>query len=118
MRAPQMVFGLHGLGRSMAGAVGAGVALLTVAPLLVPVALLALIPGWLANHHRGRAFYHFGFVMELVDRLAAADCAVDVGIVAWPVEVAARADGDACLADDEGHVSMLRKRTATSRDAG
>jgi len=68
MRAPQMVFGLQGLGRSMAGAIGAGVALLTVAPLLVPVALLALIPGWLANHHRGRAFYHFGFVMTPRDR--------------------------------------------------
>ncbi len=68
MRAPQMVFGLQGLGRSMAGAIGAAVALLAVAPLLVPVALLALIPGWLANHHRGRAFYHFGFVMTPRDR--------------------------------------------------
>ena len=68
MRAPQMVFGLQGLGRSMAGAIGAGVALLAVAPLLVPVALLALIPGWLASHHRGRAFYHFGFVMTPRDR--------------------------------------------------
>jgi ATP-binding cassette, subfamily B, bacterial len=68
MRAPQMVFGLQGLGRSVAGAIGAGVALLTVAPLLVPVALLALIPGWLANHYRGRAFYDFGFVMTPRDR--------------------------------------------------
>src|SRR5207302_2226897 len=31
MRAPQMVFGLQGLGRSMAGAIGASVALLAVA---------------------------------------------------------------------------------------
>jgi ABC-type multidrug transport system fused ATPase/permease subunit len=68
MRAPQMVFGLQGLGRSIAGAIGAGIALLTVAPLLVPVALLALIPGWLANHYRGRAFYDFGFVMTPRDR--------------------------------------------------
>jgi ATP-binding cassette subfamily B protein len=68
MRAPQMVFGLQGLGRSMAGAIGAGVALLAVAPLLVPVALLALIPGWLASRHRGRAFYQFGFVMTPRDR--------------------------------------------------
>jgi ATP-binding cassette, subfamily B, bacterial len=68
MRAPQMVFGLQGLGRSVAGAIGAGVALLAVAPLLVPVALLALIPGWLANHYRGRAFYDFGFVMTPRDR--------------------------------------------------
>jgi hypothetical protein len=40
-RSPQMVFGLQGLGRSMAGAIGAAVALLAVAPFLVPVALLA-----------------------------------------------------------------------------
>jgi ATP-binding cassette subfamily B protein len=68
MRAPQMVFGLQGLGRSMAGAIGAAVALLAVAPLLVPVALLALIPGWWANGRRGRAFYHFGAVMTPRDR--------------------------------------------------
>src|SRR5215469_16408471 len=48
MRAPQMVFGCRG-SRSMAGAIGAGVALLAVAPLLVLVALVALIPGWLAS---------------------------------------------------------------------
>jgi len=68
MRAPQMVFGLQGLGRSMAGAIGASVALLAVAPLLVPVALLALIPGWLASGRRGRAFYLFGAVMTPRDR--------------------------------------------------
>ena len=68
MRAPQMVFGLQGLGRSMAGAIGASVALLAVAPLLVPVALLALIPGWLASGRRGRAFYVFGAVMTPRDR--------------------------------------------------
>ena len=45
MHAPQMVFGLQGLGRSLAGTIGAAVALLAVAPLLVPVALLALLPG-------------------------------------------------------------------------
>jgi ATP-binding cassette subfamily B protein len=68
MRAPQMVYGLQGLGRSMAGAIGAAIALLAVAPLLVPVALLALIPGWLASGLRGRAFYHFGVVMTPSDR--------------------------------------------------
>ena len=68
MRAPQMVFGLQGLGRSMAGAIGASVALLAVAPLLVPVALLALIPGWLASGRRGRAFYFFGAIMTPRDR--------------------------------------------------
>jgi ATP-binding cassette, subfamily B, bacterial len=68
MRAPQLVFGLQGLGRSLAGAIGATVALLAVAPLLVPVALVALIPGWLATSRRGRAFYTFGVVMTPKDR--------------------------------------------------
>jgi ATP-binding cassette, subfamily B, bacterial len=68
MRAPQMVFGLQGLGRSVAGAIGASVALLAVAPLLVPVALLALVPGWLASGRRGRAFYAFGAIMTPRDR--------------------------------------------------
>ena len=68
MRVPQMVFGLQGLGRSLAGAIGAGVALLAVAPELIPVALLALIPGWLASGRRGRAFYIFGAIMTPRDR--------------------------------------------------
>jgi ATP-binding cassette, subfamily B, bacterial len=68
MHAPQMVFGLQGLGRSLAGTIGAAVALLAVAPLLVPVALLALLPGWLASGRRGRAFYHFGIIMTPKDR--------------------------------------------------
>jgi ABC-type multidrug transport system fused ATPase/permease subunit len=68
MRAPQMVFGLQGLGQSMAGAIGAAAALLAVAPLLVPVALLALIPGWLASGRRGREFYRFMFTMTPRDR--------------------------------------------------
>lgn len=68
MRVPEMVFGLQGLGRSLAGGIGAAVALLAVAPVLLPVALLALLPGWLANGRRGRAFYHFGVVMTPKDR--------------------------------------------------
>ncbi len=68
MRAPQMVWGLQGLGRSMTGAIGAAAALLAVAPLLLPMALLALIPGWLASGRRGRAFYNFGFIMTPRDR--------------------------------------------------
>lgn len=68
MRAPTLVFGLQGLGRSLAGAIGAAAGLLAVAPVLVPVALLALIPGWLASGRRGRAFYHFGVVTTPRDR--------------------------------------------------
>ena len=68
MRAPEMVIGLQGLARSLAGAVGAAVALLAVAPLLIPVALLALLPGWIASGRRGRAFYAFGIIMTPHDR--------------------------------------------------
>src|SRR5262249_52408442 len=68
MRAPQMGFGLQGLGRSLAGAVGAGGALLAGGPLLGAGALLGLVPGWVASHHPGGAFYHFGFVMPPRDR--------------------------------------------------
>lgn len=68
MRAPQLVFGLQGLGRSLAGGIGAAVALLAVAPLLIPVALLALVPGWLASGRRGRALYRFGATMTPRDR--------------------------------------------------
>jgi ATP-binding cassette subfamily B protein len=68
MRAPQLVFALQGLGRSLAGGTGAAVALLAVAPLLVPVALLALVPGWLASGRRGRAFHRFGMIMTPRDR--------------------------------------------------
>jgi ATP-binding cassette, subfamily B, bacterial len=68
MHAPQMVFGLQGLGRSVTGTIGAAAALLAVAPLLVPLALLAMVPGWLASSRRGRAFYHFGVIMTPNDR--------------------------------------------------
>jgi ATP-binding cassette, subfamily B, bacterial len=68
MHAPQMVFVLQGLGRSVTGTIGAAAALLAVAPLLVPLALLAMVPGWLASSRRGRAFYHFGVIMTPNDR--------------------------------------------------
>jgi ATP-binding cassette, subfamily B, bacterial len=68
MHAPQMVFGLLGLGRSLAGTIGAAAALLVVAPVLAPVALVAVIPGWLASGRRGRVFYHFGAIMTPRDR--------------------------------------------------
>lgn len=68
LRVPQLVFGLQGLGRSLAGAIGAAVALFAVAPELVPVALLALVPVMLASGRRGRAFYVFGVVMTPRDR--------------------------------------------------
>src|ERR1700722_15948525 len=66
--APQMVFGLQGLGRSVTGTIGAAAALLAVAPLLVPLALVAVVPGWLASSRRGRAFYVFGAINPPRDR--------------------------------------------------
>ena len=68
MHAPQMVFGLQGLGRSVTGTIGAAAALLAVAPLLVPLALVAMVPGWLASGRRGRAFYVFGAINTPRDR--------------------------------------------------
>ncbi len=68
MRVPELVFGVQGLARSAAGAAGAAAGLLTVAPELVPVALLALLPGWLASRRRGREFYALGVVMTPRDR--------------------------------------------------
>jgi hypothetical protein len=37
----------------MAGAIGAAAGLTTVAPLLIPVAQVALVPGWVASGRRG-----------------------------------------------------------------
>lgn len=45
--------GSSGLARSMAGAIGAAAGLTTVAPLLIPVAQVALVPGWVASGRRG-----------------------------------------------------------------
>ncbi len=59
MHAPQMVFGLQGLGRSVTGTIGAAAALLAVAPLLVPLALVAveLPAGWPAVAGGARSTY-------------------------------------------------------------
>jgi ABC-type multidrug transport system fused ATPase/permease subunit len=68
MRCPQMVLGLTGIARSLAAGIGAAVALFVVAPLLVPVAVLALVPGMVARGRRGRAFYAFGVTRTPQDR--------------------------------------------------
>jgi ABC-type multidrug transport system fused ATPase/permease subunit len=68
MRAQQMVFGLQGLGRSVTGTIGAAAALFAVAPLLVPLALVAMVPGWLASGRRGRAIYLISVIMTPRDR--------------------------------------------------
>lgn len=52
----------------MTGTIGAAAALLAVAPLLVPLALVAMVPGWLASSRRGRAFYVFGAINTPRDR--------------------------------------------------
>jgi ATP-binding cassette subfamily B protein len=65
---PGVVNGLSGLLRSLAGALGAFVALLVVAPVLAPVVLLVFGPLWLAARHRGRSFYRFARAITPRDR--------------------------------------------------
>ena len=58
-RLPAVVYGVSGLLRAAAGALGALVALLLLVPAFAPVVLLVLAPLWLAARRRGRAFYRF-----------------------------------------------------------
>src|SRR3954470_6735567 len=68
MRAPQIVFGLMTLTNAAAGIVGALAALLALAPLLVPLALLALVPAALVTRTSGDAYYRFAFGQTARDR--------------------------------------------------
>src|SRR5260370_41928959 len=52
----------------MAGARGAAVEVLGEVPRLVPGALVADMPGWLACSRRGRGFYAVGIIMTPRDR--------------------------------------------------
>jgi len=68
MRTPQIVFALTGMAGAVAGLLGAVGALLALEPLLVPLALLALVPAALATSRRGRAYYRFAFRQTAIDR--------------------------------------------------
>ncbi|HEX8065845.1 MAG TPA: ABC transporter ATP-binding protein [Thermoleophilaceae bacterium] len=65
---PTVVGGLSGLLRAAAGAIGAAVALLVLAPIFAPVVLLVLAPLWLAARRRSRAFHRFMRALTPRDR--------------------------------------------------
>ncbi|HWT22052.1 MAG TPA: ABC transporter ATP-binding protein, partial [Solirubrobacteraceae bacterium] len=67
-RTPMVVFGLAQLATAAAGVVGALGALLSIEPLLAPLALLVLVPAWLVTSRRGEAFYRFACGMTPRDR--------------------------------------------------
>ena len=85
-RLPIVINGLAGLLRAAAGALGAVVALIALAPLFAPVVLLAAAPLWLAARRRSRAFHRFARSITpqdrerryLTDLLAARDAAKEV----------------------------------------
>jgi ATP-binding cassette subfamily B protein len=66
-----MVFGLAGLLQAVIGVVAALVALVTIAPVLVPMLLLVALPAWLAASRRGESFYQLFWRMTPADRLRA-----------------------------------------------
>jgi ATP-binding cassette subfamily B protein len=62
------VNGLLGVLSAGFGAIGIAGALLAVQPLLVPVALLAVVPMWLSITYNSRALYRFSVEMTPLDR--------------------------------------------------
>src|SRR5439155_9419395 len=62
------VNGLLGTLSAGFGVVGSGVALFAVQPLLVPVALVAIVPMWLGATSNSKALYRFSVEMTPLDR--------------------------------------------------
>jgi ATP-binding cassette, subfamily B, bacterial len=85
-RLPIVINGLAALLRAAAGALGAVVALIALAPLFAPVVLLVAAPLWLAARRRSRAFHRFARSVTpqdrersyLADLLVARDAAKEV----------------------------------------
>jgi ATP-binding cassette subfamily B protein len=67
-RAMNIVHGLIGMVQAAAGAIGSLVALAVIEPLLLPLALLAMVPGALLSGRRADAYYRFAFAMTPRDR--------------------------------------------------
>jgi ATP-binding cassette, subfamily B, bacterial len=67
-RAQQVVHGLLGLTQATAGAVGSLVALAALQPVLLPLALLAVVPGAMLSGRRADAYYRFAFSLTPRDR--------------------------------------------------
>lgn len=67
-RAGQVAHGMLGLLQATAGVVGSLVALAALEPLLLPLALLAVVPGVLLSGRRANAHYSFAFSLTPRDR--------------------------------------------------
>lgn len=67
-RAVMAVNGLLGMANGLVAAVGVGVGLAVLHPLLLPVTLVTMVPLWLAETRNGRAFYRFSVEMTPFDR--------------------------------------------------
>jgi ATP-binding cassette subfamily B protein len=67
-QALQMVFGVSGLAGATFGAVGALIGVVAVAPVLLPLLALVIVPAWLAASRRGAAFWDFFWKMTPRDR--------------------------------------------------
>jgi ATP-binding cassette subfamily B protein len=67
-QALNMVFGLSGLAGSGFAVIGALTGVVAVAPVLLPLLVLVLVPAWLAASRRGAAFWDFFWKMTPRDR--------------------------------------------------
>ena len=67
-QALQMVYGLSGLIGAVFGGIGALVGVVAVAPVLLPLLVLVVVPAWLAASKRGEAFWEFFWKMTPRDR--------------------------------------------------
>jgi ATP-binding cassette, subfamily B, bacterial len=67
-RLPAVAMQLAALGRALAGALGALVALIAMTPLFAPLLLIVAAPAWLASRSRGLAFHRFASGFTPADR--------------------------------------------------
>jgi ABC-type multidrug transport system fused ATPase/permease subunit len=68
LRLPMIVSSLAGVTSACAGAAASVAVLLVIQPVLAAVALLVLVPGWLAASRRGRLFYDLAFGLTASER--------------------------------------------------
>jgi ATP-binding cassette subfamily B protein len=67
-QALHMIFGLSGLAGSAFSLTGAIIGVVAVAPVLLPLLILVLVPAWFAASRRGEAFWDFFWKMTPRDR--------------------------------------------------
>ena len=67
-RAQQVVHGIVGLTQAAAGAAGSLIAIAALQPLLLPLALLAVVPGVLLSGRRADAYWRFAYSLTPRDR--------------------------------------------------